>query len=272
MTVQQTGWLAQKMEEIVQTDHGQPHALQRVIGKREFPVALSARVSACMLIDPWARADGYKRRIPAILSPPLGCLIAMGSKGVCVMKPIASAILLAMASFGIQSSPILAQSSSPEAQPQISSASALPEFIPPTGRTKYTLAVRENNATSDAAREAAEALSAKFAGVTTGSISKSEDTVAEASPAPPQRAAQSTEARTIVIASNQSPEEASPKKLARDGAKGNEPIHRIPRAAVAKETRPHFRGASRESLAAIGQKVGFLERLTNPALWTWTTQ
>lgn len=185
-----------------------------------------------------------------------------------VMKSSASAILLAAASLSIQSSPILAQSSSPGGQPQTSNASALPEFVPSTGQKKYTLAVQENNATGGAAREAAEALSAKFAGITTGSISKSEDTAAEAPPPPlPQQAAQPTDARAIVIASNRPPEESRPKKSAGDGAKGNESIHRIPRTAVAKETRSHFRGAMRESLAAVGEKVGFLERLTNPALW-----
>ena len=103
----------------------------------------------------------------------------------CVMKPIASAILFAVASLSIQASPILAQSSSPGAQLQTSNATALPEFVPSTGQTKYTLAVQENNSPSTAAREAAEALSAKFAGITTGSISKSDETMAEAAPATP---------------------------------------------------------------------------------------
>ena len=198
----------------------------------------------------------------------------------CVMKPIASAILFAVASLSIQASPILAQSSSPGAQLQTSNATALPEFVPSTGQTKYTLAVQENNSPSTAAREAAGALSAKFAGITTGSISKSDETMAEAAPATPvehaaqpllasasQRAAQPTDGRAIVIASNQSPEESSPKKSAGDAAKANESVRRIPRTAVAKETRSHFRGATGASLAAVGEKVGFLDKLTNPALW-----
>ena len=155
----------------------------------------------------------------------------------CVMKPIASAILFAVASLSIQASPILAQSSSPGAQLQTSNATALPQFVPSTGQTKYTLAVQENNSPSTAAREAAEALSAKFAGITTGSISKSDETMAEAAPATPvehaaqpllasasQRAAQPTDGRAIVIASNQSPDKSSPKKSAGDAAKANNPF------------------------------------------------
>jgi hypothetical protein len=196
------------------------------------------------------------------------------------MKPIASAILSAVACLNVQESPILAQSAAPGVQPQTSNAAALPEFVPSTGQTKYTLAVQENKSPSAAAREAAEALSAKFAGMATGSISKSDETVADASPATPvehapqpllatpvQRAAQPTEGRAIVIASNQSPDDPSPKKSAGDAAKVSESARKIPRTAVTKETRAHFRGATRANLAAVGEKVSFLDKLTNPALW-----
>lgn len=234
--------------------------------------------------DPWARGDGYKGRIPAILLPPSHCLIEAGSKGVCVMKPIASAISFAVASLVIQASPILAQSSSSQAQSQTSNTSTLPEFVPSTGRTKYTLAVRENNSTEDAAREAAEALSAKFADITTGSIAKSDDSVAPAPPMPDRQAAQEpptdpikpaaqpAEARSIVLAANQPSEEPGTKKPPATRLKEHEAVHKIPRAAVAKETRDRYRVSTRESLAAIGQKVSFFERLTNPALWRWSTQ
>ncbi len=193
------------------------------------------------------------------------------------MKPIASAIFIAAASFVVQASPIWAQQ-------QISDASALPAFVPSAGQTKYALAVRENNATGDAAREAAEALSAKFADITTGSISKSDGDAAQAPPMAPRQVAQvpvadpvtptaqSTEARSIVIAANPPTEEADAKKSRAPRSKEHEAVHRIPRAAIEKEARVRYQAAGRESLTAIGQKVSFFERLTNPALWRWPAQ
>jgi hypothetical protein len=198
------------------------------------------------------------------------------------MKRIALAVLFAVVSFAIQTSPTLAQQ-------QISDASALPAFVPSAGQTKYALAVRENNSTGDAAREAAEALSAKFADITTGSIAKSDGDAAPVSaaqappvpaPQPAQRpvadpvkpTAQSTEARSIVIAANQLSGEADVKKQHAPRSKGSEAAHKIPRAVVAKETRDRDQAAGRESLVAIGQKVSFFERLMNPALWNWPTQ
>src|SRR5262249_55547697 len=103
------------------------------------------------------------------------------------MKPIASKILFILGLMGAQALPVLADSAS------------LPEFVPPAGRPTSDLAVHENNAPAQNARAAAEALSAKFADITTGSISKTDAAEAEH-----PRITQQADARSIVLASNQS--------------------------------------------------------------------
>jgi hypothetical protein len=192
------------------------------------------------------------------------------------MKSTVSAIFLALALISSHAPPIFAESASSAVRPQTSNVSVLPEFVPSTGRTTYTLAVEENKGT--AARRAAEALSDKFADITTGSISKSDDPEAKTLPAAPaQQAAQPTHAsqqaphttnpRSIVLAANERPNGSGRKTSPPDRAKGNEAVHRIPRAALAKEAHSHSPTDTRQILAVVGQKVGFLDRLTNPALW-----
>jgi hypothetical protein len=167
------------------------------------------------------------------------------------MKSIALKILSILGLIGAQASPILADSAS------------LPEFVPSAGRTTYDIAVHENNASTQNARAAAEALSAKFADITTGSISKADAAEAEHPPV-----TQQPDARSIVLASNQSSDVPASKSSAPvTHAKGTGAVHRIPQSVVAKNSGGRPGRGTQQSLPAIGEKVGFIDLLTNPAFW-----
>lgn len=198
------------------------------------------------------------------------------------MRPIASRLLLAFTLIGGYGAPLLADDVPSNAGVQTSGAS-LPAFVPPPRRSNYTTAVNDNS--ESASRHAAEALSAKFSDITTSSISH-DDRAPTAMPIaaedPPhvvterQDVAQREDGRSITLASNQAdPGRSEAGKSAKDSEitphRSNTAgaAHRLPRAAVRKASSPPPRSESgpNATLAAVGQKVGILDLLTNPALW-----
>ena len=187
------------------------------------------------------------------------------------MKPIASRLYLILVLTGAHVAPTLADDRSSGSGLQTSD-SHIPAFVPPLGRRNFRTAMDGPESPELAARQGAEALSAKFAGTTASSINdgvKASSPVPIAETDPPHVVATPTGARSIVLASRQADETRSTK-----GAKFKRPhnsrsAHRIPRTALRKAqfTDREHSGASAANLAAIGSKVGALELLTNPALW-----
>ncbi len=173
-----------------------------------------------------------------------------------------SRLLLALAIIGGQAAPMFAE--------EASSLAALPAFVSQTGRANYSEAVNDTRSNVQA-RRAAEALSAKFSDMTTSSISKDErsSAIAYADPSVVER---SDASRSIVLAVNRPEDPKNPTFEAPEPApKALAPTRRIPRRAMTKTSEPVRRGTSAQAphntLASIGQKVGFLDLLTNPALW-----
>lgn len=199
------------------------------------------------------------------------------------MKSVASVVLPVLALLAASGPPAFADPTSSSNEPQSASATPLPSFVPLSGQEKYASALRGNNGAAAPARQEAEKISALFAGMTTGSISKSDQAVsAEAAPAagdpekPILQESQRADGRSITLASTQSSEDttektsAAPKKEGRlaKRAKRKDDAHRIPQKAIVGET-PSSAITAQETpaLASIGQKVSFIELLTNPALW-----
>lgn len=212
------------------------------------------------------------------------------------MKSVASVVVPVVALLAAYGPPASADPAFAAAEPQSAGSTPLPSFVPSSGQEKYASALRANRGQAIAARQEAEKISALFAGMTTGSISKSDDVApaepdrAEPDPAkpdqpeivsPPMPEAQA--GRSIMLASNQSSEDTTekspgpPKEApSANRAKGNGNMHRIPQKAIAKATR-NSRMAEREgretgttaatALAAAGQKASVIDLLTNPALW-----
>jgi hypothetical protein len=190
------------------------------------------------------------------------------------MGPIASKLVLVFALIGAQVAPTLANDISTNAGKYADAS--LPAFVPPTGKSSYTIAVNENTSSAVAARRAAEVLSAKFSTSATGSISKDDPEPAPVLPAeadPPHVVAPSDDARTIVLSSTQSTNEKNAERSARPSRLKAAHVHRIPKSAFRKSSpTPPGKNAEDASLAQIGQKVSFLELLTNPALWFASTK
>ncbi len=179
------------------------------------------------------------------------------------MGPVASRLLLAFALIGGSTSPLLADTPASWTAEK-SDGAILPEFIPPTVRSNYREAVSDNTAAAISARRAAGELSAKL----------SEADIRSSSPKiePPVEATETNGARAIVLAANQQddPKTADISASSSHRARAGRAEHRIPRSAVTKADRTtRSSAASHESLAMIGQKVGFFDLLTNPALWKW---
>lgn len=165
------------------------------------------------------------------------------------MKPAMSSVLV-MLGFGFLS-----------AAPALADSAPLPAFISPTGEARFSQAVQERDA-AVSARRAAEVISSKFSEVTTGSIATNEDARGSTSAATPGHRADSPAPRAIVLASNRSVDMKSTR--VRETSKptiGTDP-HRLPHNA---KTKPAL--ASAATLAALGQKVGWFNKLTNPAFW-----
>lgn len=212
------------------------------------------------------------------------------------MKSVASVVVPVVALLAAYGPPAFADPAFAAAEPQSEDSTPLPSFVPSSGQEKYASALHANRGQAVAARQEAEKISALFAGMTTGSISKSDD-VAPSKPKPsepdpavadPEKLASRpmTEApsgRSIMLASNRSAEDTTEKSSAppkeappTDRTKGNGNTHRIPQKALAKATR-NSRMAEREeretgttasmALAAAGQKASVIDLLTNPALW-----
>ena len=217
------------------------------------------------------------------------------------MKSVASVVVPVVALLAAYGPPAFADPAFAAAEPQSEGSTPLPSFVPSSGQEKYASALHANRGQTVAARQEAEKISALFAGMTTGSISKSDD-VAPAEPesakpepaepvpaivdpeklaSPPMTEAPS--GRSIMLASNRSAEDATdknapPPKQAppADRTKGNGNTHRIPQKALAKATR-NSRTAEREeretgttaamALATAGHKASVIDLLTNPALW-----
>lgn len=177
------------------------------------------------------------------------------------MGPVASRLLLAFALIGGSTSPLLADTA-PSWRAEQSDSAILPEFIPPTVRPNYREAVSDNTAAAISARRAAGELSAKFSEAEPGSSSsKVEPTV---------KATDTNGARAIVLAANHQddPKMANISASSSQRARAGRAEHRIPRSAVTKTDRTaRSTDGSHASLATIGQKVGFFDLLTNPALW-----
>ncbi len=183
------------------------------------------------------------------------------------MGPIASRLFLAFVLIGGHAAPILADDGSSKSALPTSSGSTLPQFISAAVRTNYVEAVNDNTAPADSSRHAAEALSAKFSDITTSSIGKDEKAAT-----PPMKphvtVTESKDARSIVLAANQPDDPKSVKILtAPHRSKSAKAGHRIPRGARRKNEAARDPSTASASLAMIGQKVGFLYLLTNPALW-----
>jgi hypothetical protein len=214
------------------------------------------------------------------------------------MKSVASVVVPVVALLAAYEPPAFADPAPPAAEPQSAATAPLPSFVPLSGQEKYASALHASRGQAIAARQEAEKISALFAGMTTGSISKSDDVAAaepdraEPEPAKPDPAkpdpaklvspplADAQAGRSIMLASNQSAEDtteksaAPPKDANRVKGKGNR--HRIPQKAIAKATRnsrmaePEGRDTgttTATALAAAGQKASVIDLLTNPALW-----
>lgn len=206
------------------------------------------------------------------------------------MTPIASRLLLTIAFAGCQAAQALAD----DALPLTSFDTALPAFVPNSGRGNFTTALNDNRASATAARRAAEALSAKFTDITTNSIAK-DDSPPTTTPAPapaakptppasvqahapvaavdPPHIVTTNSSRSFVLASRQADGNSKARASSRRRLTTNEKRHRVPRA-VAMQTDETGKGTadgqkgSEKDLAAIGTKVGFLDLLTNPSLWS----
>lgn len=212
------------------------------------------------------------------------------------MKSVASVVVPVVALLAAYGPPAFADSAFAASEPQSEGSTPLPSFVPLSGQDKYASALHANRGQAVAARQEAEKISALFAGMTTGSISKSDD-VAPAKPEPaephpvtpdpeklvPHQMSEAPSGRSIMLASNRSAEDmtennAPPPKEAppADRTKGNGNTHRIPQKALAKATR-NSRMVEREeretgttsamALAAAGHKASVIDLLTNPALW-----
>ncbi|WP_045835467.1 hypothetical protein [Hyphomicrobium sp. 99] len=201
------------------------------------------------------------------------------------MKFVASVVLPVLALLAAYVSPVFADTPASGPQdPQSAGTTPLPAFIPLSGQEKYASALKSKSGSAAAARQEAEKISALFAGMTTGSISKSDEAEPaerrveaplEADPVKPI-ATEEPSGRSITLASNQSAEDKTgktqvPPKNAppADQMKGTSKPHRIPQKAIARETHggPSLAGGEPGNLAAIGQKVSVIDLLTNPALW-----
>lgn len=202
------------------------------------------------------------------------------------MTPIASRFLLAMALLGAQ----VVLATADDAPPLIAPDARLPAFVPNSGRANFATALDANRASATAARHAAEALSAKFADLTTNSIAKEEpSTAAAAAPMPAADAATAQETFTPVPSPTDPPHVVTTNTSRsfmltskRAAAAKHDPRVSKPRA-VTNETRHHAapagaatartdslgnaQTATGKDLSSLGTKVGFLGLLTNPALW-----
>ena len=205
------------------------------------------------------------------------------------MKFVASVVVPVLALIAAHVPPAFADSAASAApDPQSAGTAPLPAFVPLSGQEKYASALQGKSGQAAAARQEAEKISALFAGMTTGSISKSDNEApAEADPKKPAAASEVPSGRSIMLASNQSAEaipeknEASPQDVPQPAGqpKGSGKPHRIPRKAIARETHgariaenhkthgPQIAESEPATLAAIGHKVSVLDLLTNPALW-----
>ncbi|MFT3732348.1 MAG: hypothetical protein QM780_13180 [Hyphomicrobium sp.] len=196
------------------------------------------------------------------------------------MGPTAIRLVMACAFLGWQAAAASADDATASVR---KSESALPAFVAPSRRGSFATAVNDNSASAAAARNAAEALSAKFSDIATSSISKEESQTptpaaapapAPAQPAevdPPHVVTQDTEMRSIVLSSRRSNEEKAvkDKTATRRHSTTRSARPRIPRktASEASGAAPQAELGLSSSLVKIGQKVGFLDLLTNPALW-----
>lgn len=189
------------------------------------------------------------------------------------MKPIASKLYLILVLIGAHIAPTLADDPTSGSAAQTSD-SYVPAFVPPLGRRSFRTAMEGGQSPEQSARQAAEVLSAKFAGITTRSIddgNKASSPAPIAETDPPRAVAASTAERSIVLTSKQAAEARSTQsaKVKRQRNSTSKSAHRIPRRALSKAqlTRREHSGATGANLAAIGAKVSALELLTNPALW-----
>ncbi|MBS0237863.1 MAG: hypothetical protein JSR89_05520 [Proteobacteria bacterium] len=205
------------------------------------------------------------------------------------MKFVASVVVPVLALIATHVPPAFADSAASAASdPQSAGTAPLPAFVPLSGQEKYASALQAKSGQAAAARQEAEKVSALFAGMTTGSISKSDSEAAvEADPKTPGARSDAPSGRSIMLASNQSAEAtpdkngASPKDAPSPAgrAKGSGKPHRIPQKAIAREIHGERIAEAREArgpriaesepanLAAISHKVSVLDLLTNPALW-----
>ncbi len=180
------------------------------------------------------------------------------------MGPVASRLFSAFVLIGIQSISVRADDHISQAP---SDKAALPEFIPTTGRANYAKAINDNSAGTVSARHAAEALSAKFAEVATSSISKDDQGVA-VHPKSRTEATDRGDIRSIVLTANQL-DDPKDVKMAAGGPHeiSSAKTHPLPRRSLRIREPVRSSDSSGGTLASIGQKVGFLHLLTNPALW-----
>lgn len=205
------------------------------------------------------------------------------------MKFVASVVVPVLALIAAHVPPAFADSAASAASdPQSAGTPPLPAFVPLSGQEKYASALQGKSGEAAAARQQAEKISALFAGMTTGSISKNDsEAPAEADAKKPVAASEAPSGRSIMLASNQSAEAtpenngASPKDTQPPAGqvKGSGKPHRIPQKAIARETHgariadgreahgPRIAESEPANLAAIGHKVSVLDLLTNPALW-----
>lgn len=200
----------------------------------------------------------------------------IGEQGLQAMKPIASFLLLmiATAAVGMHGTSVFA-----DEVPITSGADTpLPAFVPTSRLRNFATARDDNDASAIATRQAAEALSAKFSDITTNSISKDAPPPAKATaqiPMPPAEAdpphvvTETGEARSFVLSSTTRNEDAigtrpappHPSRLKTQN-------RRMPRNEIdtsSLKVANEDRGAS-PNLAVIA-KVGLFNFLTNPALW-----
>lgn len=179
------------------------------------------------------------------------------------MGLIAARLILALSVIAAHTAPVLADGSSASNATE-PGAFALPAFVPKARQANYATAVNDTNS-AVGARRAAEELSAKFADVTTNSISRDE-AAAEISPQTAQPAVEADDSRSIVLAANH-PDD--PKLVTGSLPPPSRPKH-VPKSATKGGTLRDSRlpaGGTAENLASIGRKVGLLDLITNPALW-----
>lgn len=202
------------------------------------------------------------------------------------MTPIASRFLLAMALLGAQ----VVRATADDAPPLIAPDARLPAFVPNSGRANFATALDANRASATAARHAAEALSAKFADLTTNSITREKEEPATAAAAAPLPAADVAPAASAHVPSPVDPPHVVTTNTSRSfmltsrSAGGDKNERRSSkRRSITNETRHHAapagaatapadslgnaQTATAKNLTALGTKVGFLDLLTNPALW-----